>query len=245
MTLTMKLQMDLHHFFTVVLLSYVTAHGQGIFLEKHKPAIQNYIMTGHESGWHHCDILSGGANRHEGAPQRSMDLHKIKTLNIKSAFASSHCLLANYQVSNEASLSALLNFGWAAIQHVRLAIVLKMGPGITLNLASNTTKLPFLVAAESDEGQEQFLCPVIGEKKPRFEKEMCKPSYTSCKNRTLRIGITGIRPYFVFSKLGYDGVEIRALKMLEKQFNFNTKLFTPVEIVATTNLVCIMYDIFS
>ena len=42
------------------------------------------------------------------------------------------CLLVTYDVGSMSSLSALLLFGWAAIQYVRLALLIKMGPRVTL-----------------------------------------------------------------------------------------------------------------
>ena len=53
----------------------------------------------------------------------------------------------------------VLPLGWETVHKKRLALVLKMGPGISLERTANTEKLPFLVAAEMENGQEQFLCP--------------------------------------------------------------------------------------
>ena len=238
----MNLQFTIAHLLLGMLLSgEALGNGQTTFLEKYKKAIQDYTMTGHESGWNHCDILSEKSYLREDTPQITMDFDKIRTMDIRTAFVSSHCLLVNYRVISKANLSALIDFGWAAIQHIRLALVIKMEAGISLDLATNTTKLPFLVAAESDQGIEQFLCPVVGEAEPRFERKMCKKSYRSQKNRTLRIGIMGMKPYFVnLGNLGYDGMDIRMLKMLEKSFKFETKLIIPPGgLVGIANMVSI------
>ena len=76
-------------------------------------------------------------------------------------------------------------------------MILKLGPGLTLDMAANTTKLPFLVAATREEdGKEQFMCPVIGEANPRLQDAMCHRSYVSSEDKSLRVGIFGIPPYF-------------------------------------------------
>ena len=106
----------------------------------------------------------------------AMTLTNLKTLSKKSAFASMDCLLAIYDIEDKISLSALLEFGWETVQHVRLALVLRMSSGMTLTLAPNTTKIPFLIAAQLEDGTAQFLCPVVGESEPRFEHGMCSPS---------------------------------------------------------------------
>ena len=196
-----------------------------IFLQKYKGEIQNYIMTGHEKEWTHCDILSEHGFSYEGVPQTTMVLKEIKMLNLGTAFASSHCLLVTYYVGSMASLSALLEFGWAAIRYVRLALVIEMGSGVTLEKTANTSRLPFLVAAESDQGREQFLCPVVGEVEPRLEDEMCKPSYVSYKSKAIKIALYGIPPWRVQSNggllgTGFDGINVRFLKYLSERLNF-------------------------
>ena len=63
------------------------------FMEKYKEAIQKLLMTGNEEGWDHCDILSANPY-YNGVPQISMDLEKIKMLNVKkSCFYLYHSLL--------------------------------------------------------------------------------------------------------------------------------------------------------
>ena len=75
-------------------------------------------------------------------------------------------------------------------------MVVKLEPGITLSDVENADKLPFLIAAELDNGEEEFLCPVIGELEPRGQQSMCKDSYVSSKNRVLRVAIMGLSPWF-------------------------------------------------
>ena len=219
-----------------------TSLGQekNVILDKYKEAIQNYIMTGHDKGWKQCDNLSDGIS-YEGAPHISMEWDKIKTLDTKFAFAFSNCLLVTYHVDSKASLSSLLDFGWSNIKHLRLALVIKLGAGMTLDMTdmtTNFTKLPFLVAAESYNGQTQFLCPVIGENEPRLELDMCKPSYVSYRNRTLRAGIMGIKPYAVITKFGYDGINYRLLSMLAERLNFKSKVIAAPSIIGSINMVC-------
>ena len=229
----------------VIFLLPTTSLGQehSIFLKRYKDAIQNYIMTGHEYGWKQCDILSDGSLYETGrqmgdTPHISMELDKIMTLDTKLTLASSHCLLVAYHVDNKASLSTILDFGKAALHYTRLAMVLKMDSGITLDMATNVTKLPFLVAAESTHEKKQFLCPVIGERDLRLEPEMCNPSYVSYTNRTLRFVITGIPPYVISTGLGYDGIDLRLLTMLKERLNFTPKTIDPPSWLASLAMVC-------
>ena len=183
-------------------------------------------MTGYEKGWPHCDILSEQGYSDEGVPQMTMDLNETKTLNLGTALKASHCLLVTYNVGSMASLSVLLEFGWAAIRYVRLALVIKMASGVTLEKAAHISRLPFLVAAESDQGKEQFLCPVVGEVEPRLEDKMCKPSYASYKSKAIKIPVFGIPPWRVPSNkglfgTGFDGTNLRFLKMLSERLNFS------------------------
>ena len=124
-----------------ILFLAVGGHGkqEAPFLHKYRRAIQEYIMSGQESGWQNCDVLSAGTEPHGGDPQIRMGLDSIQSLDMESAFNSSHCLLVSYHVNTNQSLSALLKFGWAAILHVRLALVLQMGPGMNLQMATNTS----------------------------------------------------------------------------------------------------------
>ena len=229
----------------VILLLPTTSLGQehSILLKRYKDAIQNYIMTGHEYGWKQCDILSDGSLYETGRqmgdiPHISMELDNIMTLDTKLTLASSHCLLVAYHVDNKASLSTILDFGKAAFHYTRLAMVLKMDSGITLDMATNVTKLPFLVAAESDHGKRQFLCPVIGEMEPRLELDMCKPSYVSYKYRSLRVGIMGLKPYFINTELGHDGIDFRMLTMLEERLKFKARIIVPPSFLASVDMVC-------
>ena len=175
----------------------VLCEKQSIIMDKYREEIQKYIMTGHEKGWKHCDILSAEYFSYDDQPQMSMDLVKIRAVNIKTTFKFSSCLLVNYNIDSKASLATLIDFGRATIQHIRLALVVKLNKGITLDMITNTTNLAFLIAAELEEGKEQFLCPVVGEMKPMIEGEMCNPSFASYKEKTLRVALFGVPPYLL------------------------------------------------
>ena len=223
---------------TLLLSDTSLGQKQNMFLLKYKEPIQNYIMTGHDKGWKQCDYLSDGIT-YEGAPHIAMELDKIKTLDTKSTFASSHCLLVTYHVGSNASLSSLLEFGRKTFFQKRLALVLKLDSGITLDMATNVTKLPFLVAAESTLGKVQFLCPVVGERDLRLEQKMCKPSYNSYKNTPLRVCITGIPPYVNYD--GKDGIDLRLLTYLAQRLNVNPKIIYPPSFEATSHMVCSLH----
>ena len=198
---------------------------QSIFLTKYKDAIQRYIMTGHEEGWNHCDILSADPSD-DDVPQISLKLDDIKRLNINLAFEKTKCLLVNYHVKSKASLLTLMEFGWKAVNHARLAFVIKLNSGITLDMATNTSNLPFLVAAELKDDTEQFLCPVVGQSKPRLEDKMCHVSYMDYKYKSLRMSLMGMPPDFVFIKATktIDGANMRLIKMIAQRLKFRPKI---------------------
>ena len=231
----------------ILLLSNGALGQQDMFLQKYRTQIQNYIMTGHAGGWQDCDTLSGNAFPTDSIPHISMELDKVNTMKMKSVFASSQCLLVNYHVDNAADLQALLNFGWKAIDYTRIALLLKIGMGshVTLDMLTNTTKLPFLVAAELGQDVEQFLCPVVGEIEPRLEQTMCKPSYVSYEHKTLRIAQLGVTPDFIFTRTRQlDGVNIRLMNILEDKLHFSARIVTPTSYSAADNMVSTRhYDI--
>ena len=231
----MKLAISILLFYRILLPSE-RVYGQ--ILTKYKDQIQNYMMTGYESRWHHCDMLSANRYFYEDLPQITMDLDKIQTLNLKSTFAYSTCLLVHYDVSSKASLSALLEFGWKAINHVRLALLLHMTSGITLEMATNSSNLPYLVAAQLQDGKEQFLCPVVGEVHPRLGQQMCRKSYLHYKNKILRIGLMGILPDFVMTSTGsIDGTNIKLIKMLVERLRFTPDIILAPSFNAASNQV--------
>ena len=213
----------------VLLLSVHTLGQQGIFLSKYRTQIQHYILTGHGEGQQQdCDILSGSSFPAEATPQISMDLNKLNALDINSAFAFSHCVLINYDVSNTADLQKLIKFGLKAINHVRIALVLNMGSGITLDMIANTTKLPFLIAGDLELGKEQFLCPALGESVPQLDNAMCKLSYVSYEAKTLRIALIGPPPDFIMnSDKTIDGINIRLIEILKEKLNFKEEIDFP------------------
>ena len=226
-----------------VLLDKALGQQEGTFIAKYRNAIQKYIMTGHEEGWQHCDILSENPS-YMGVPQISIKLEKIKTLNIKSAFENSHCLLVNYDISSNASLSSILEFGLEAINHVRLALVIKMRSGITLETASNTSKLPYLVAAETENGMEQFLCPIVGEINPQLGNEMCTPSYLDYKRKVLRIGLYGLPPDVIRipKSTHFVGATPLLIKMMAERLKFIPDIKRPGTWNGAENQVCKLLD---
>ena len=197
-----------------------------MFLDRYRDEIQEFIMTGHEKGWKNCDILSSNTLPHDREPHFSMDLEYIKTMDIKTTFASSSCLLVSYDVEGNESLSTLFDFGWSSIQFLRLALVMKMNDGTNLNMIGNTTKLPFLIAAELEQGKKQFLCPVVGKIAPVLEQEMCDLSHVSYQGKQLRISHIGLPPQFIFDPNSgiIDGTTFRMMRILEEKLNFNAQI---------------------
>ena len=139
------------------------------FLKEHRAKIQDFIMAGYGEGWTNCDVLSLNPTGVDDAPQFIMGFETFNKLDINSALSSSHCLLTAHYIESKESLSAIIKFGWIIIQHKRVALILSMAKGITLDMASNTEKLPFLIVAILEGGGKQFLCPIIGRAEPLLQ----------------------------------------------------------------------------
>ena len=124
------------------------------------------------------------------------------------------------------NLVQILKLGHETFEKKRLAVVLKISTNTSLGIASNIN-LPFLVAAVLRNGKEQFLCPVVGENKPRLQDIMCDLSYTSYKNKILRAGIYGSPPYFTIQGQKTDGVDVKFLKFLTEKKNLKLNIIIP------------------
>ena len=249
-------------FILLCLLKLDPVHGQSsnIFLTKNKDHIEKYIMNGYGWGWKHCDImndLSQQTNYFDETPKFVMDLNRLGSFDIKTLLSSSYCLLISGNVHSNQTLSDLIKFGWSVVQHKRLALVLKLSQGMTLEMAKNATKLPFLVAATRADGKEQFLCPFIGEKNPRLQDTRCDVRYSSYKNKTLRVGTFGTPPYMygkftslttlfknisnknvtTVGKNGPDGANRQLLQTLAEKFNFKFAFKVADGYVDASNMV--------
>ena len=182
----------------VLLLQY-EAFGLEL-LTKHQDLIENHMMTGYgKRGSYECDIIQGPKILHDqktNRPSFVLDIDQLESWDVSSTLASSQCLLVSYHVNSNHSLTALIKFGWTVVQQKRVALVMKMGSGLTLDMAANTTKLPFLVATQLEDGREQFLCPVIGQSIPNHQPSMCNQLQRSCRDKILQVAVFGVPPYF-------------------------------------------------
>ena len=225
-----------------ILLMSLGVYGQDQILSKYMRPIQNYIMVGLENSWQPCDILSAGGYAHEDEPHITIDLKTIEIMNLKSVFSSSTCVLVKYDITSEERLSTLLEIGKKAINHIRLALVIKISPGVSLEKARNTSNLGYMIAAESGQGLAQYLCPVIGEIQPRLEHGMCNPSYLDYKNKVIRIGLMGLPPHFGFTSSGtIEGVNVRLTKMMAEGLNFRPDIRIAKSFTATAEQVCFIH----
>ena len=200
------------------LASSVVGNNFGMFLDRHIGAIENYIMEGYGKGWNYCDEISQEPNFLGSRPQYLMDTRVLNDIDLPPTFASSSCLVVSSHVKSNQSLSALIQFGWNVVRYKRLALVLKMSSGVTLDLATNTTGLPFLVAAELGVGKEQYLCPLIGDSKPRLQHSFCGESLSSITNKTLRVAVFGVPPYITYP---YGGADPSFLRMVSEKLDFS------------------------
>ena len=223
--------------FGVILFSRASL-GQKLdkFMEEHRVHIQNYIMAGYGGGWARCDMLSLNPLGVD-TPQFIMGFETFYKHGIGSALSSSHCLLATYHIENKESLYAIIEFGWRVLQFKRVALILSMTKGITLDMATNTANLPFLIAAKLEGGGRQFLCPIIGRAEPLMQGHMCDMSYVSYRYKKLRVGVFGITPHIFPTKDGIDGTDIRLVKLLAEKLKFMPMVVIPRSYEQGSNMV--------
>ena len=67
-------------------------------------------------------------------------------------------------------MSALIEFASRVVnKDRRIGMVLELGQGITLDLV-NSTRLPYIIAGQLEDGSEQFLCPTVGSNKATLQE---------------------------------------------------------------------------
>ena len=199
------------------------------FMSKYKGGIENFIMVGYGGGWESCDLIVASpieTNLSVDVPYIIGDMNLLKRLNIWNNLAKSHCLLLLAKAKDNATLTAIIKFGWTAIQHKRVGMMLSLGSNMTLDKATNTTNLPFLIAAQLESGEEQFLCPTVGSHQPQLQRKMCYQNLTGYRGKTIRVGFSiAFRPYATMTEDGVpDGVDKRFLKVLQEKMDFDIKI---------------------
>ena len=187
--------------------------------------MEKYAMVGYGDGWDPCDLLSVSPFNPEpmgGMPTAQMDIDGLKALDISSLFSFSHCLLVTAMVNDNTSMKTIVEFGWTAVQHKRVGMILQLGPNMSLEMAKNTTKLPFAVGAQLADSNEEFLCKAVGMKEPILQQSMCDLSQrTSLLGKRVRVGLSGFLPYFYMREDGApDGVDMRFFRLLYTMMKF-------------------------
>ena len=156
------------------------------FVDYHKEAMEAHIMAGYGGGWEECDLLAipplGENAFGPNTPKFVLNMSTLRAMDIRTSFYKSRCLLIKAHVGNPKDLAEAIAFGWTAVHHKRLGMALKLGSNLTLGMATNTTNLPFPIAAHSVGGKEQFLIPSFGEDKPELKPNLVHhrpdPSYS-------------------------------------------------------------------
>ena len=192
----------------ILMMSGAQALEFEMFVAENRRPMEEYVMTGYGYGWKHCDILSAKtqeADFNENIPHFAIAVDKLLTIDLGSTLSSAHCVLAIYDIDNVKQLGSVIKFGWKMILIKRIALLLRLGSGLTLDNPINMTRVPFPIAAELGNGLEQFICPFIGEDEPIFQEQMCKKSFLSLEGKTLRICFTG------HDLVGEDNVHINFL----------------------------------
>ena len=200
--------------------------------------IEKFIMAGYGGGWNTCDIIAVSPSPVEhdfllDTPHLSLELKQLKTLDIRFVLSKSHCILVWAQANDNATMTSIVEFGWTAIQHKRIGMMLRLGTNFTLDKVTNTTKLPFLIAAQLDNGNSQFLCPSLVSHQPLLQQSMCNKDHTDYKGKTIRVGLwVASRPYGYLTEDGVpDGVDKRFLDVLQSKmgFRFSAATFLSIE----------------
>ena len=217
-----------------------------IFLAKHRNAIEAYIMTGYGDGWKHCDLLSVGST-YQSPPGDTanfqMDSKTLGTFDISSSFSSSYCLIVRIRVNDTRTLAAIIEFGWTAIQHKRLGMVMTLENNMTLEGLKNISKLPFVIAAQFNNDKEKFLCPVVGKLDPVVKSFMCPQSFTGYKGKYIRVTTY---PYSKPYGKSYDkdgkGIDTNFLQLLQNKMKFEAN-FTPSNVMKFFDQVALKIEI--
>ena len=66
------------------------------------------------------------------------------------------------RVNDRKTLSSILQFGRITNQKRRVGMMLELGANVGLEVAA---KVPFIIGARLDIGEDQFLCPTVGKLK--------------------------------------------------------------------------------
>ena len=124
----------------------------------------NFAETNHPN-LQDCDILSV-APVHPypdlNVPQYVMDIKELESINVKRSMPQSYCLILQATVTNSSMISVLSKFASVVVnKDKRIGLVLELGQGINLSMV-NSTRLPYIIAGQLEEGSEQFLCPTVG-----------------------------------------------------------------------------------
>ena len=214
----------------------------GTILARQREQIQRYIMAGYGDGWSHCDVMSAGLHETKAgfqglSTQFANDFVMLSKLDINSMLSSSHCLLAAYHIKNKEGLSDILQFGQRVFRHKRIALIVTLEIGVTLRMANEISKVPFLVAAELKSGGEQFLCPIVGRLEPILQDSMCKEKYASYQYKKLRVGIFGAIPHLFIKGNGLDGTDLRLIKLLAEKLKFVPDVKIPLTFEQGANMV--------
>ena len=218
------------------------------FVSKYKVDVQNFVMSGYGGGWITCDIIAISPvkpNPFWNVPQLTVDINKLKALDIGSNLLPSHCFLVLAMVNDNATVSAIIEFGWAAIKHKRVGMILTLGSDMTsLNEVRNMTKLPFFIAARMDSGREEFLCPSVGNQLPLHQHAICEKHLTHYQDKKIRVVLlTESHPLGTMNEDGVpDGVEIKTLQVLQKRMGFKIEIAGLLAGHEQLNLAMVIYQ---
>ena len=222
--------------FTVLLLFSssiaVECRDFNMFVSLHKRNIEDFIMTGYGNGWETCDIIAVHPREISSfldVPRLTVKMEKLMTLDVDrssdtSAIVKSHCILVWARADDYSTISSIIEFGWTAIQNKRIGMMLQLGSNLSLGKLTNITNLPFVIAAQQENGKDQFLCPTIESYKPVLQQSMCRKDDADYRGKTIRVAVfTGAKPFGYMTEDGFgEGVDKRFMDVVKEKFGFST-----------------------
>ena len=158
-------------------------------------------------------------------PQFAMDLDNLDSIDVKHSMSNSYCLLLTAIVTNSSMLSALAEFASRVVnKDKRIGLVLELGQNIKLNHV-NSTRLPYIIAGQLKEGNEQFLCPTVGSNAATLQSSMCDPNFLDIGGKTVRVTLAGGCPNTFKNEAGkWDGADLKFLDLVQSKLAFQAQI---------------------
>ena len=146
-----------------------------------KVAIESYMLAGYDEGRISCDVLSVSPIAHNlilETTQLVVDMEALTTFEMKKALSKSKCVILVAQVNENSTLTNLIKFGLRIInERKRMAMIVQLNSNLSLkSLNFDHQTLPYVIAAQFEDAEEQYSCPALGNNRPVIRSHMCENS---------------------------------------------------------------------